>query len=221
MTKSKVLNVAQLKAKVKAAQKANAAKVTEAALRASLEATLKLESSAELFKSKVALAVISQHTDKLKALVEECSALVDSIPVTNTKTHATRVWAGSRRFTFGAQINLMYQVATGIMYSCADHKQLLLAHTGLDDELIEQFVEAFGTPAYYSRNNNVLVESKMYNEDGAKSAAAVMQSVLGVIVDSSQLTKANFSLEFGRSEVKAQADFLKAEEAIAAVDLVI
>ena len=212
-------SIKALQAKVKAAQKANAAKIVEAALTATLEATLVLESSPALFKSKVQLAVSSQNTDKLQDLVTECSAIVDSVPVTNTKTRSTRVWAGSRRFAFGTQINLMYQLATGIMYSCADHKQLLLAHTGLDSELLEQFTEAFGTPAYYSRNFNTLVEAKPYTMENVKSAVAVMQSTLGVVVDTSQLTLANFSLEFGKGEVTAQTNKLKADEAIAEADM--
>jgi len=219
MTKSKVLTMTQLKASVKAAQKANAAKITEAALRASLEATLKLESSAELFKSKVALEVVSQHTKKLQELVSVCEGIITGTPITNNKTHTTRVWAGSQRFSFGNQINLMYQLATGIMYSCADHKQLLMAHTGLDSELIEQFVASFGTPAYYSRNNNILIESKMYDVAAVLGNISVMQSVLGVIVDTSQLTTANFSMEFGKAEITSQSDLLKAQEAIAEADL--
>lgn len=208
-----------LQAKVKAAQKASAAKIVEAALTASLEATLKLESSPALFDAKVKLAVVSGNTNRLQDLVDECSAIVDSVPVTSTKTRTTRVWAGSRRFTFGTQINLMYQLASGILYSCAEHKQLLLAHTGLNSELLEQFLEAFGSPAYYSRKTNVLVDSKLYNVEVAVSIVAVMQSVLGVVVDSSQLTASAFSLEFGKAEITAQTDALKADEAIAEADL--
>jgi hypothetical protein len=213
-----IKSVKALKAKVKAAQKANAAKIAEAALTATLEATLKLESSKELFASKVKLAVTSGHTKTLQNLIDECSAIIENVPVTNPKTHTTRVWAGSRRFAFGTQINLMYQLATGILYSCADHKQLLLAHTGLDDELIEQFVDAFGTPTYYSRNLNMLIEAKPYDVDKAIAAVAVMQSELGVIVDTSQLTVKDFSLEFGKAEITAETDKLKAEEAIAEAD---
>lgn len=213
------MNITQLKAKVKAAQKASSLKIAEAAQKATLEATLALESNKALFEAKVKLAVISQHTKKLQNLVDECSAIVDSTPITNPKTRSTRVWAGSRRFAFGTQINLMYQLATGILYSCADHKQLLLAHTGLDDELLEQFTNAFGTPAYYSRNFNALVEAKPYSIDDVLSTVAVMQSELGVIVDTSLLTAEEFSVEFGKAEITAQTNKLQADEAIAELDL--
>ena len=215
MTKS--LNVTQLKAKVKAAQKASAVKITEAAIKAGLEATLVLENSTALFAAKVNLATITRNTEALQKLVNECSAIVDNTPVVNSKTNVNRVWAGSRRFAYGAQINLMYQLATGIMYSCAEHKLPMLAHTGLSDELIEQFVEAFGTPSYYSRNNNVVVEAKPYEIYKLQGTLTVLQSELGVIVDTSQITTSALSMEFSKSDIKAQIDNLKAEEAIANV----
>ena len=203
-----------LEAKVKAAQKANAAKLAEKVLEATLKATLELESSPVLFDAKVKLAVSSTNTNKLQTLVDVCSGIIDENPEQNSKTRSTREWAGSKRFAFGNQINLMYQLATGIMFSANAHKQLLLAHTGLDIEQVEQFVEAFGSPAYYSRNNNVLVEAKPYDIEAVDLSVAVMQSSLNVVVDVTKLTKANFSMEFGKGEIKAHDDLIKATEAI-------
>jgi hypothetical protein len=48
---------------------------------------------------------------------------------------------------------------------------------------------------------------------------AVIQSLLGVVVDTSLLTEANFSLEFGKGEIVAHTEKLKAEAAIAETDL--
>lgn len=207
-------NVSKLRAQVKAAQKLNAKKITAAAEIAMLNATLKLESSKELFASKVSLAVKSAHTKTLKDLINDCSGIIDSMPVQNQKSRTIREWAGSRRFTFGNQINLMFQLATGIMYSCAEHKELLLAHTGLDSELLEQFAEAFGSPAYYSRNNNVLVESKPFDIEAVQSTVTLMQSMLFVVIDTSQLTESNFKVEFTKGEIRAHEDTMKANEAI-------
>lgn len=208
-----------LEAKVKAAQAESKKKIEAAAKEASLKATLVLESSKTLFDSKVQLAVTSGNTSRLQALVDECTAIVDSNPVVNKNTRTTRIWAGTRRFTFGSQINLMYQLASGMLYSCAEHKTLMLAHTGVDAELLEQFVEAFGSTAYYSRKTHELVPAKMYDVDNVTASVAVMQSVLGVVVDTSQLTEANFSLEFGKGEVRAQLDKAQADEALAEADI--
>jgi hypothetical protein len=215
------VNIEQLKAEVARVSAENAAKIREAAEVARLEATLKLESSPELFAAKVKLAANGEQTAKLQKLVDECAEIVASVPVHNPNTRTNRVWAGSHKYNYGTQIDLMYQLATGILYSCQEHKQLLLAHTGLDLELLEQLVKAFGTPTYYSRNNHVVVESRPYDFDMAKSTIDVMQSQLGVVVDTSAITPNNFELEFVRAETTAATAYEQAKEAIAEADFVL
>lgn len=212
------MNIEQLKAQVAEAQAQNAEKIRMAAEVARLEATLKLENSPALFAAKVKLATSGAQTARLQQLVDECEAIVASIPVHNPKTRANRKWAGAHRFGYGTQIDLMYQLATGILYSCADHKPLLLAHTGLDLEVLEQMVEAFGTPTYYSRNHHTVVEAKPYNLELTKAVVDVMQSELAVVVDTSKLTAEQFEYEFLRAENTAAANLEQAEEAIASAD---
>ncbi|AGM46859.1 hypothetical protein AD45P2_00200 [Alteromonas phage vB_AmaP_AD45-P2] len=210
--------IEQLKAQVKAIAEANAAKIQEAAEVARLEATIKLESSPELMQAKVRLMSSQQQTEKLQQLVNECEQIVASVPVFNSKTRQNRVWAGGHRYGFGTQVDLMYQLATGILYACQEHKQLLVAHTGLNTELLEQIVTAFGTPTYYNRNYHTIVEPKTYDLETLKSALAVMQSDLGVVVDISQITNTHLEAEFARAEVTAQNNFELAKEAIAEAD---
>jgi hypothetical protein len=212
------VNIEELKAKVEAAKKENAEKIRVAAEVARLEATLKLEGSEELFQAKVKLAANGEQTAKLQALVDECAGIVASVPVYNQKTRTNRVWAGSHKYNYGTQVDLMYQLATGILYSCQEHKQLLLAHTGLNLELLEQMVKAFGAPTYYSRNYHTIVEAKPYEIGMVKSTVEVMQSELGVVVDTSTLTSTNFETEFARAEVTAKNNFDQAKEAIAEAD---
>lgn len=212
------MDINELKAKVKAAQEANVARIREAAEVARLEATLKLESSETLFNARVKVEAAAQQTASLQKLVDECAGIIAATPVHNTKTRTNRVWAGSRRFAYGTQIDLMYQLATGILYSCAEHKELLLAHTGLNGELVEQFVDAFGTPMYYSRNHNEIVEAKPYDIDRVASVVDVMQSELGVVVDTTKLTANGFEVEFLKAENTAHAQSEAAAEAIAEAD---
>jgi hypothetical protein len=215
------MNIEELKAKVKALKDANDVKIREAAEVARLEATLKLESSKELFKARVKMAAISHQTASLQSLVDECAEIVASVPVYNQKTRNNRVWAGTHRYNMGNQIDLLYQLATGILYACAEHKQLLLTHTGLDMEAIQTFVDAFGTPSYYSRNYHTIVEAKPYQVDVLQSAVAVLQSELGVVVNTSALTEDNLKAEYDRAEVTAKNNFDLAEEAINDADLVL
>lgn len=213
-----MINIEQLKAEVKRVQEENAVRIREAAEVARLQATLKLEGSEDLFKAKVKLAANGEQTLKLQKLVDECAGIVASVPVYNAKTRTNRVWAGSHKYNYGTQVDLMYQLATGILYACAEHKQLLLAHTGLNLELLEQFVKSFGTPTYYSRNYHTIVEEKPYQIDMVKSTVEVMQSELGVVVDTSALTLNNFEAEFVRAYSTATQAYEQAKEAIAEAD---
>lgn len=212
------INIKALKAKVKAAQKENTARVREAAEIARLEATLKLESSEELFAARVKLTANSEQTEKLQNLVNECEGIVASVPVYNQKTRTNRQWAGSHKYNYGNQIDLMYQLATGILYACAEHKQLLLAHTGLNVELLEQVVKAFGTPTYYSRNYNTIVKEKPFDVALAKSTINIMQSILGVVIDTSSLATHNFVEEFNKAKITAKKYYGQASKAINEAD---
>ena len=213
-----MINIETLKAKVAAAKAKNHDMIREHAEIARLEATLKLENSEELFQSKVRLEITTQQTSKLQQLVDECAGIVASMPVHNPKTRTNRVWAGNQRYGFGTPINLMYQLATGILYSCQEHKQLLLAHTGLNAELLDQLVKAFGTPTYYSRNNHVIVEAKPYNVEMVKATVDVLQSELGVVIDTSELVDKTFEDDFSSAITRATTQLLTAEEAIQEAD---
>jgi len=215
------LNISELKAQVLAAQEANKAKIAEAAEIAKLQASLANESSPELFDAKVKLAVTAGYTEKLQRIVNECEEIVNSMPITNTKSRSLRKWAGNKRFAYGTHINLMTQIASGILYSCAEHKELMIAHTGLDLELLEQFLKAFGSPAYYNRNENALVEAKMYNVENALETTKLLQSELDVDADVKLVTEETFSAEFGRAETTANKDLIAATEAIEKADFAI
>lgn len=212
------MNIEQLKAKVAAITAANVEKIREAAEIARLTATIKLESSEGLFKAKVALAANGQQTEALQTLVNECAEIVAGVPVHNPKTRANRIWAGSHRYNYGTQIDLMYQLATGILYSCHEHKALLLAHSGLNLELLEQFTKSFGSPMYYSRTYHSIVEAKVHNLELLKSTVDVMQSELSVVIDTTGINADNLELEFVRAETTAHNNFAQANEAISEAD---
>jgi hypothetical protein len=212
------INIAELQAQVKATVAANMERIKEQSMIAGLQATLQLEGSEALFNAKVKLATTGAQTARLQDLVDECAGMVANVPVYNQKTRTNRVWSASRKFTYGNQIDLMYQLATGILYACAEHKALLLAHTGLSLELLEQIVQAFGSPMYYSRNYHAIVEAKPFTLELVKSTVEVMQSELSVVVDTTALTMDNFLLEFVKAKTTANNNFTQATEAIQEAD---
>jgi len=212
------MNINELKAQVEAQVAANTARVQEAVEIARLEAKLKLETSEELFQARVKLEASAAVTRKLESLVQECETIVSSMPIHNPKTRENRKWVGGHRYAYGKQIDLAYNLATGILYACQEHKQLLLAHTGLDIQLLQELVETFGTPSYYSRINHAMVPEKPADLDRLTSILAVLQSELGMTIDTKALTQENLNLEFVKAQNNALAQFNQAEQAIEEAD---
>lgn len=215
------MNIQELQAKVDALKASNEVVIRERAEVARLEATLKLENNPVLMKARVHLALKEEQTRKLQNLVDECAGIITSVPIHNPKTRTDRKWSGNHRFNYGTQIDLIYQLATGILYSCQEHKQLLLAHVPISLEALEQFVDAFGTPAYYSRNHHVVVKAKPANLEALQEIVAVLQSELDTIIDTADLTPENLELEFVRGETTALQDYEAAVEAISQADFVL
>jgi hypothetical protein len=212
------MNIELLKAKLEAQVEANAARVKDAVEVIRLEAKLALETSEQLFNARVRLEASAAVTRKLDSLVKECEALVASMPVHNPKTRENRKWAGGHRYAYGTQVDLAYNLATGILYACQEHKQLLVAHTGLDVQLLQEIVEAFGSPAYYSRMNNSIVDERPADIYRLHNALTVLQSDLGVSIDTKALNEQTVTLEFLRAQNNAYSQLQQAQEAIAEAD---
>lgn len=207
-----------LKAKARKAAMTNKKEIETAAEVARLESIIQQANDPAIFEAKVAAAARQANTDELNKHLIKCAAIVDAVPVYNSKTRTNRVWHPSRKF-YGTQIDMMYQLASGIMFSCEEHRQLMLNSTGLNQDVIEEFVEAFGSPTYYSRNNNVIVDEQPYNLDRIKSSVALMQATLGVTVDTTKLTEEFIDKDFQNAKAKAVIAYEKAQEAISEVDM--
>lgn len=212
------MNIQELQAKVDALKAANEVAVRERVEVARLTATIALEESPALLEARVQLAAKDAQTQTLQRIVDECEGIISTVPIHNPKTRTDRKWSGNHRFAYGTQIDLLYQLATGILYSCQEHKQLLMAHTGANPELLEQFLDAFGTPSYYSRNHHVIMEAKPYDINALLGTLEVMQSSFNVIIDTSRVTEGMLVTEFNRAEATAQADYAAAVEAIEGAD---
>ncbi len=218
-TKQKEPTIKQLQAQIKQLAKDNAVKINQASQIARLKATIALESSPTLLASKVQLNLAGQQTKTLKALVDECKAVVETVPIHNKATRTDREWAGNHRYAFGSQIDLMYELASGIVYAGQVHKDLMLAHTGLDLELLQEFLDAMGSPSYYSNRNGVYVEAKPADLEMAQSILTVLQSELGVVINTNKLNKNTLESEFVRAEIRATATLAQAEEAMSIAQL--
>jgi len=212
------MNIKELEAKVAALKEANTAKLQEKVTVARLKAQIELEGNEELLEAKAQQALRNEQTMKLRETVAICEGFISQVPIARAKSSDMRVWSGKHRYGYNTQVDLMYELVSGILYSCQEHKQLMLAHTGLNMELIEQTMAAFGTPTYYNRTLNAIVEEVPYNVDQVKATLGILQSELGVVIDTSSITEQRFAKEFDTARAKAVADYEAAQEAIAEAD---
>lgn len=205
------MNIEQLRAevqnKVEMAQKSVAEKVEVA----KLEAKLNLLNNESLQLAKVRAQLVTSATDKLKELDTACSEIVSSMPIFSAKTRENRKWNPSRQYGLGNQIALVTGILSGIQYSAAEHKSQMLAYTGLNEDLVEQTLEAFGNLPYYSKNFDMVVEGSDYDLDTLHENLSLIEDLLDVQLDKSKLTDKTMSTRKEVALYRAEAAKLEAE----------
>lgn len=160
-------------------------------------------------------AQIKEHTtETLKALEAQCEDIIASTPIMNRQTRENRKWNPSRQYGYGNQMAILSGLLTGIQYSAREHKEQLLALTGLSEDLIEQTIEALGQPAYYSMNYDTVVEETPVNLELLMSSIALIEDALNIQLDTGKLNQRTITAKFDSERLKAEK--LKAESAISA-----
>lgn len=155
--------------------------------------------------SAIATQELTAETSKfINGLIEDCTHIVSSTPVFNKATREQRKFNPSRVYSFGSQVGNLVGLLSGIQYSANDHKALLLAHTGLDEDLIEQTLEAFGATAYYSTNHNIVVPERPYDADKARALVEMVEARLNINIDKSKITEATFRSSFELARINAE-----------------
>ena len=200
----------ELKIQAKAAAEAAKTKVAENLERIKLTAIITSATNEELLKAKTKIALTEDTSNKLKEIEAVCEQIVASMPILSAKTREVRKWNPSRQYGMGNQIALLTGLLSGIQYSATDHKQQMLAATGLSEDLVDQTLTAFGSTAYYSVNYSEIVPAVPYDLLTLLNCLAIIQDVLGVIIDKSFITDAAFKARFDLALVKAEK--MKAED---------
>lgn len=211
--------IEEMKKEVQALVEANKAKLQEKIERNKLEALIKLESNETLLEAKAKLQLAAENTDKLQSLIEQCKFVIQDMPIINNKTRENRIWQGNHRYIYGQQVDSIYELCTGIMYSCPEHKELMLAATGLSMSEINSLIESFGNPAYFSNVQTKYIESVPASLDNMLVALGVIQSTLGTTVNTNKVTEQTIELEFVRAENLAREQEQSAKDAMKDLEL--
>lgn len=149
-------------------------------------------------------SMVKSTTNTINAVINNCKGIIESMPIFNRTTGENRKWSTNRTVGYGNHIELLTNLLNGIQYSTQEHKQFMLELSGLDSDLVERTLQAFGNPAYYSINNDIVVEAQPYNYNELMECIALIEDKLAVVLNTTDLTEKRMSQRFLLAEVRAK-----------------
>ena len=155
----------------------------------------------------MAIAAVKEATsEELKAVEMACSMIVKDLPLTNKATREIRKWNPSRVYGYGNQIGALVGILSGIQYSAAEHRLQMLATTGLNEQIIEDTLNAFGSPAYFSAKYETIVPEKPYCINSIKNYLEVLEIKLNINLDKDAITEELLSKQFESARLRAETE---------------
>ena len=192
----------QLKIQAKAALEAAIAKAKEEAEERRYNAII----SGGVDRVMAIAAVKEATSEELKAVEMACSMIVKDLPLTNKATREIRKWNPSRVYGYGNQIGALVGILSGIQYSAAEHRLQMLATTGLNEQIIEDTLNAFGSPAYFSAKYETIVPEKPYCINSIKNSLEVLEIKLNINLDKDAITEELLSKQFESARLRAETE---------------
>lgn len=163
----------------------------------------KINAKVAIAEAQFANEMKAANSAKLAEIELACSEIVASLPIYNRTTKEDRKWNPSQQFGLGTQVNAVAKILTGIQYSAADHKTQMLEYTGLNEDLVEATVEAFGSQAYYNEKYNEVVEERAYNTEILRNNLALVAEILEVEIDLSKVNEQTMKQRFDLARLRA------------------
>lgn len=155
----------------------------------------------------MAIAAVKEATsEELKAIEMACSMVVKDLPLTNKATREIRKWNPSRVYGYGNQIGALVGILSGIQYSAAEHRLQMLATTGLNEQIIEDTLNAFGSPSYFSAKYETIVPEKPYCINSIKNSLEVLEIKLNINLDKDAITEELLSKQFESARLRAETE---------------
>lgn len=155
----------------------------------------------------MAISAVKEATsEELKAVEMACSMIVKDLPLTNKATREIRKWNPSRVYGYGNQIGALVGILSGIQYSAAEHRLQMLATTGLNEQIIEDTLNAFGSPSYFSAKYETIVPEKPYCINSIKNSLEVLEIKLNINLDKDAITEELLSKQFESAKLRAETE---------------
>lgn len=183
------------------------ARIAEIKRKATEEAEMKrleLVTSGKLDSIYAAKAITAQAAGKIQEFTIFCANIVESTPVYNQRTKETRKFRPTGVYGFGTVVGSLIGLLNGIQYSAAEHKVFMLSHTDLTEQIIEDTLESFGSPAYFSETYGELVPAKPYNVEEAINNLTLIENIFNITIDKSRVTEEQFKSSFELAQIRAE-----------------
>ena len=165
--------------------------------------------------ARVRAEIKREATDKLNLLNATCEHIVSVMPISSARTRENRKWNPSKQYGYGNQITMVTGLLSGIQYSATDHKLQMLALTGLDEDLIEATLAAFGNTSYYSANYHTVVDEVPFNVPAILANLDLVEEALGVTLDKSAINESTMRTHFTKARLTAEKKMNDIELALA------
>lgn len=188
------------------------AKIVEAEQRAVLA---RMASKIELVEAKYTQDRLEATTERLTVLDRLCENVTTEMPIFNSKTRENRKWRPSKVYNLGKHVELITGLCSGIQYSAAEHKMQMLSGTGISADLVDDVVNSMGSPAYYNKNYDIVMEEKPYNFDKLNRSLKLIADKLDLDVDLSMFTEETMKARFESARVSADSNQATAQEELA------
>ena len=155
----------------------------------------------------MAISAVKEATsEELKAVEMACSMIVKDLPLNNKATREIRKWNPSRVYGYGNQIGALVGILSGIQYSAAEHRLQMLATTGLNEQIIEDTLNALGSPSYFSAKYETIVPEKPYCINSIKNSLEVLEIKLNINLDKDAITEELLSKQFESARLRAETE---------------
>lgn len=165
----------------------------------------------------VSAAVGAKATDLvLQAIAKceaKCAAVVVSMPLFNNKTRENRKWLPTQAYGLPLEAQALIRVAGGIQYSAAEHKQMMLATTSLNEVIINMVLDSLGSLPYYNRNYMTVVEGKPTDSKKLAQSLKLMAAQLGVTLDTSAICDNSMDARYTVAKLRAEKSEAEAMKA--------
>lgn len=158
-------------------------------------------------------------TDRLTTLDSLCERVTTEMPIFNSRTRENRKWRPSKVYNLGKHVELITGLCSGIQYSAAEHKVQMLAGTGISADLVDDVVNSMGSPAYYNKNYDIVMDEKPYNFDKLNRSLKLIANKLDLDADFSMFTEDTMKARFEAARVNADSAQATAQEELAKTEL--